>query len=107
MTQVKNKLTQMKLEIAAEFGIEDYDSIDKGNLSSRTNGKIGGEMTKRLIELGKMQLVQMTQRELVPVVVKREKVMQKQLMLPWPEEYNADLMSIPSHYSSRRNNFYN
>ena len=55
MTQVKNKLTQMKLEIAAEFGIEDYDSIDKGNLSSRTNGKIGGEMTKRLIELGKMQ----------------------------------------------------
>ena len=104
MTQVKNKLTQMKLEIAAEFGIEDYDSIDKGNLSSRTNGKIGGEMTKRLIELGKMQLVQMTQRELVPIVVKREQVMQKQLMLPLPEEYKGD---FPSYYNSPRNNFYN
>ena len=62
MTQVENKLQQMKLEIAAEFGIENYDSIDKGELPSRLNGKIGGEMTKRLIELGKMQLVQMTQR---------------------------------------------
>lgn len=107
MTQVNNKLHQMKLEIAAEFGIEDYDIIDKGNLSSRTNGKIGGEMTKRLIELGKMQLVQMTQRELVPIVVKREKVMKQQLMLPWPEEYNGDLMPIPSQYNSPRNNFYN
>ena len=104
MTQVKNKLTQMKLEIAAEFGIEDYDSIDKGNLSSRTNGKIGGEMTKRLIELGKMQLVQMTQRELVPIVVKREQVMQKQLMLPLSVEYKGD---FPSYYHSPRNNFYN
>ena len=75
MTQIQNKLQQMKLEIAAEFGLENYDSIDKGELSSRMNGKIGGEMTKRLIELGKMQLVQMTQRELVPIVVKREKVM--------------------------------
>jgi len=105
MTQVKNKLLhEMKLEIAAEFGIEDYDSIDKGNLSSRTNGKIGGEMTKRLIELGKMQLAQMTQRELVPVVVKREKVMAKQLMLPWPEEHNE---KFPSHYDYPRNHFYN
>ena len=107
MTQVKNKLQQMKLEIAAEFGIENYDEIDKGELSARTNGKIGGEMTKRLIELGKMLLVHMTQRELVPVVVKREKVMQKQLMLPWPEEYNSDLRPIHSHYNSLRNNYYN
>ena len=107
MTQIPNKLQQMKLEIAAEFGLENYDSIDKGELSSRMNGKIGGEMTKRLIELGKMQLVLMTQRELVPIVVKREKVMKKQLMLPWPEEYNGDFLPAHFHYNSQKNNFYN
>ena len=107
MTQVKNQLQQMKLEIAAEFGIENYDEIDKGNLTSRMNGKIGGEMTKRLIELGKMQLVHMTQRELVPVEVKREKVMQKQLLLPWPEEkHEEDLLHAPTRYISPRH-FYN
>ena len=107
MTQIENKLQQMKLEIAAEFGLENYDSIDKGELPSRLNGKIGGEMTKRLIELGKMQLVQMTQRELVPVTVKREKVMKKQLMLPWPEQYDGDFMPISSYYNSQKKNFYN
>ena len=96
---IQNKLNEMKLEIAAEFGIPDYDVIDKGELSSRMNGKIGGEMTKRLIELGKMQLAQATQRELVPVRVKREQVMQKQLMLPWPEAYNEELLPIPSYHS--------
>ncbi|MER2000019.1 MAG: alpha/beta-type small acid-soluble spore protein [Lysinibacillus sp.] len=106
MTQAQNKLQQMKLEIAAEFGIEDYDAIDKGELSSRMNGKIGGEMTRRLIELGKMQLVQMSQRELVPIVVKREKTEQKQLMLPWPEQYNGDLMPTSFHHNSQRSYFY-
>ena len=107
MTQIDNKLQQMKLEIAAEFGVDNYDLIDKGELPSRLNGKIGGEMTRRLIELGKMQLVQMTQRELVPVTVKREKVMKKQLMLPWPEQYNGDFMPVPSYYNSQKKNFYN
>ena len=106
MTQIQNQLQQMKLEIAAEFGIENYDLIDKGELPSRMNGKIGGEMTKRLIELGKMQLVQMTQRELVPIIVKREKVMKKQLMLPWPEQYSGDFLPAHFHYNSQKNNFY-
>ena len=90
----------------AEFGVENYDLIDKGELPSRVNGKIGGEMTRRLIELGKQQLVQMTQRELVPIIVKKEKVMEKQLMLPWPEEHNRDFLSVPFHYNSQSNNFY-
>ncbi|MEK4628553.1 MAG: alpha/beta-type small acid-soluble spore protein [Solibacillus sp.] len=106
MTNIQNPLQQMKLEIAAEFGIDNYDEIDKGELPSRVNGKIGGEMTKRLIELGKMQLAQMTQRELVPVVVKREKVMQKQLMLPWPEEHSQDLLPLSNHYNSPNQNYY-
>jgi hypothetical protein len=107
MTQIQNKMHQMKLEIAAEFGIENYDSIDKGELPSRVNGKIGGEMTKRLIELGKMQLAQMTQRELVPVVVERESILKKQLMLPWPEQYDGDFLPDPFHHNPLKNDFYN
>ena len=104
MTNLQEKLYQMKLEIATEFGIENYDVIDKGELSSRTNGKIGGEMTKRLIELGKMQLVQVTQRELVPIIVKKEEAMQKQLMLPLPIEYTQE--PIPYHYTSPSRPYY-
>ena len=104
MTNLQEKLYQMKLEIATEFGIENYDVIDKGELSSRTNGKIGGEMTKRLIELGKMQLVQVTQRELVPVIVKKEEAMQKQLLLPLPTEYTQ--APLPFHYTSPSRPYY-
>ena len=104
MANLQEKLYQMKLEIATEFGIENYDVIDKGELSSRTNGKIGGEMTKRLIELGKMQLVQVTQRELVPVIVKKEEAMQKQLMLPLPIEYTQE--PLPYHYTSPSRPYY-
>lgn len=104
MANLQEKLYQMKLEIATEFGIENYDVIDKGELSARTNGKIGGEMTKRLIELGKMQLVQVTQRELVPIIVKREEAMQKQLMLPLPIEYTQE--PLPLHYTSPTRPYY-
>lgn len=41
----------MKLEIAQEFGIE-----LGANTSARDNGRIGGELTKRLIALAKEQL---------------------------------------------------
>lgn len=104
MTNLQEKLYQMKLEIATEFGIENYDVIDKGELSARTNGKIGGEMTKRLIELGKMQLVPVTQRELVPVIVKKEEAMKKQLMLPLPIEYTQE--PLPYHYTSPSRPYY-
>lgn len=53
---VESALEQMKLEIAQEFGFKDYDSIDKGALTSRENGQIGGEMTRRLIAMGQQQL---------------------------------------------------
>ncbi len=48
--EAKMALNQMKLEIANELGLTNYDSIDKGNLSSRQNGYVGGYMTKRLVE---------------------------------------------------------
>lgn len=46
----KAALNQMKLEIANEVGIANYDSVDKGNLTARQNGYVGGYMTKKLVE---------------------------------------------------------
>lgn len=51
-------LDQMKLEIAKEFGFVDYDKMDKGELTARQNGQIGGEMTRRLIALGQQYLAE-------------------------------------------------
>ncbi len=49
--EARMALNQMKLEIAGELGLTNYDSIDKGNLTSRQNGYVGGYMTKRLVEV--------------------------------------------------------
>lgn len=48
--EAKAALNRMKLEIANEVGISNYDSIDKGNLTARQNGYVGGYMTKKLVE---------------------------------------------------------
>ncbi|MEW9124379.1 MAG: alpha/beta-type small acid-soluble spore protein [Thermotaleaceae bacterium] len=48
--EARSALNQMKLEIAGELGISNYESIDKGNLTARQNGYVGGYMVKRLIE---------------------------------------------------------
>lgn len=53
MTPMKPEATtalkQFKLEVASELGIADYDNMDKGNLSSRDNGYVGGNMTKKMV----------------------------------------------------------
>jgi hypothetical protein len=43
-------LDQFKLEIASEVGITNYETIDKGNLTSRQNGTVGGNMVKKMVE---------------------------------------------------------
>lgn len=48
--QAKSGLEKFKLEIAGELGIANYDGIDKGELTSRENGYVGGEMVKRMVE---------------------------------------------------------
>ncbi len=49
----KDSLDQMKQEIAQEFGVElGADS------TARANGSVGGEMTKRLVELGSQMMEQ-------------------------------------------------
>ena len=49
-------LNQMKLEIANEIGLANYDTVDKGNLTARENGYVGGYMTKKLVEMAEQQM---------------------------------------------------
>lgn len=48
--EARTALNQMKMEIANELGLSNYANVDKGNLTSRQNGYVGGYMTKRLVE---------------------------------------------------------
>jgi hypothetical protein len=52
----KNVLDNMKYEMAGELGIANYNNIDKGNLSSRQNGYVGGYMTRKLVQFAEEQL---------------------------------------------------
>ena len=52
----KNGLNNMKTDIANELGLSNYDTTDKGNLTARQNGYVGGYMTKRLVEMAEQQL---------------------------------------------------
>ena len=54
--QDKQALNQMKLEIANELGMADYQQVDKGNLTARQNGYVGGYMTKKLVEMAEQQM---------------------------------------------------
>ncbi|MEW9109850.1 small, acid-soluble spore protein, alpha/beta type [Cytobacillus gottheilii] len=47
----ENALEQMKQEIAGEFGVQ-----LGADTTSRANGSVGGEMTKRLVALAEEQL---------------------------------------------------
>ena len=54
--EAKAALNQMKLEIANELGMANYDAGDKGNLTARQNGYVGGYMTKKLVEMAEKQM---------------------------------------------------
>ena len=54
--QAKQALNQMKLEIANELGMADYQQVDKGNLTARQNGYVGRYMTKKLVEMAEQQM---------------------------------------------------
>ena len=49
-------LRQFKLEVANELGIPDYENMDKGNLSSRENGYVGGNMTRKMVSYAEQNL---------------------------------------------------
>ena len=54
--EAKAALNQMKLEIANELGMANYEAVDKGNLTARQNGYVGGYMTKKLVEMAEQQM---------------------------------------------------
>ncbi len=49
-------LDQMKYEIANELGISNYAQADKGQLTSRQNGYVGGYMTRKLVQFAEEQM---------------------------------------------------
>jgi len=55
-SSAKNGLNSMKTEVANELGLSGYDTMDKGNLTARQNGYVGGYMTKKLVEMAEQQL---------------------------------------------------
>ena len=55
-----NALDAMKFEVANELGLSNYNQVDKGQLTSRQNGYVGGNITKRLVALGEAALSQQT-----------------------------------------------
>ena len=50
-TNAKPALKNLKTEVANELGLSDYEQTDKGNLTARQNGYVGGYMTKKLVEM--------------------------------------------------------
>ncbi|WP_411167891.1 small, acid-soluble spore protein, alpha/beta type [Clostridium sp. MB05] len=48
--EAKNGLSRLKNEVASEVGLHNYENADKGNLTSRENGSVGGEMVRRMVE---------------------------------------------------------
>ena len=51
MPGAQQALDQMKYEIAQEFGVQ-----LGAEASSRANGSVGGEITKRLVQMAEQQL---------------------------------------------------
>lgn len=50
-------LDSVKYEVAKEVGIPNYDQIDRGNLTARQNGTIGGQMTKGLLQMSESDMM--------------------------------------------------
>lgn len=54
--QARQAMEQLKQEAASEVGITNYQQTYKGDLPSRVNGSVGGQMVKRMIALAESQL---------------------------------------------------
>ena len=55
-TNAQPALKNLKTEVANELGLSNYDQTDKGNLTARQNGYVGGYMTKKLVEMAEQQM---------------------------------------------------
>jgi hypothetical protein len=50
VTGAEQALENFKYEIANELGIANYQGVDKGELTSRQNGYVGGYMVRKMIQ---------------------------------------------------------
>lgn len=48
--EAKAGLNKFKTEVASELGLQNYAEGYKGDLSSKQNGSVGGEMVKRMVQ---------------------------------------------------------
>lgn len=55
-SSAKPALKNLKAEVASELGMTGYEQADKGNMTARQNGYVGGYMTKKLVEMAEKQL---------------------------------------------------
>ena len=51
-----NFLNNFKYEVANELGINNYQNVDKGQLTSRENGYVGGYMVKKMIQYAEQNM---------------------------------------------------
>jgi len=49
-------LDQLKNETAAEIGLSNYQNTYKGALTSADNGRVGGQMVKKMIQSQEQQI---------------------------------------------------
>lgn len=49
-------LREFRNEMATELGLPDYEYIDKGELPSRLNGNVGGNMTMKMVKFAEAVL---------------------------------------------------
>ena len=52
----KPALKNLKTEVANELGMTNYDQTDKGNLTARENGYVGGYMVKKMIQYAEQNM---------------------------------------------------
>ena len=48
--EAKAGLNQLRNEVASEMGLQNYENTYKGDITSKQNGSVGGEMVKRMVE---------------------------------------------------------
>ncbi len=51
-----NFLNNFKYEVANELGMNNYQAVDKGQLTSRENGYVGGYMVKKMIQYAEQNM---------------------------------------------------
>ena len=51
-----NFLNNFKYEVANELGMSNYQTVDKGQLSSRENGYVGGNMVKKMVQYAEQNM---------------------------------------------------